>query len=367
MPHKVDEQGSVSGPHRKRGRPKKRTAKLPQSTAQGKLKRKKVRSSKTVVRTPDVLVESQISGFSLNAVEAHGKENVESVPMEKAVSEGPVPMEKAISKGPIPMEKAVGEGPIPMEKAVSEGSAPMDKAVSEGPIPVEKVVCEGHSNGSEDDQPLSTWVGKVHTRTPVDGSRLAQPHQSLPFVKKDALIWDILESREAFQKIPQNPHFQPLQHSENFRRETLAIFYMCSFADLVDKACHLKLDEPRNTIDKMFDTLAELETHGFSVEPIRSRLKEILSYREEHENLQVSSAGTRSEMEKQSALKVDLMKQKAELEKSLSQVVAKLESKEKDIASLQSSVDEMNERLGHLSRDYEALICKPFEPPVQNV
>ncbi|VFQ97132.1 unnamed protein product, partial [Cuscuta campestris] len=90
MPHKVDEQGSVSGPHRKRGRPKKRTAKLPQSTAQG---------------------------FSLNAVEAHGKENVESVPMEKAVSEGPIPMEKAVGEGPIPMEKAVGEGPIPMEKA----------------------------------------------------------------------------------------------------------------------------------------------------------------------------------------------------------------------------------------------------------
>ncbi|RAL49921.1 hypothetical protein DM860_002212 [Cuscuta australis] len=264
---------------------------------------------------------------------------------------------------------------VPMEKVVSEGPVAMEKVFSEGPVAMEKVVSEGHNNGSEDDQPLTSWVGKVHTPTPpLDGSTLSpQPPpqgglcQSWPFVKKDSFLWDRIESREAFQKIPQNPHFQPLQHSEDFCRETLAICYMGTFADLVDKACNLKLDEPRNSIEKMLDTLVELESHGFNVEPISRRLKEILSYRDNQENLQDLSAGTHSKMENQKTLKADMMKQKSELEKCLSQVASKMESNENNIASLQSTMDEISKELEHLSRDYEALICKPFEPPVQNV
>ncbi|VFQ90737.1 unnamed protein product [Cuscuta campestris] len=314
------------------------------------------------------------------------EENVDSVPMEKVVSEGPVAMEKVVSEGPvgmekvvskgrIPIEKVVSEGPIAMEKVVSKGPVAMEKVFSEGPVAMEKVVSEGHNNGSEDDQPLTSWVGKVHTPTPpLDGSTLSpQPPpqgglcQSWPFVKKDSFLWDRIESREAFQKIAQNPHFQPLQHSEDFCRETLAICYMGTFADLVDKACNLKLDEPRNTIEKMLDTLVELESHGFNVEPISRRLKEILSYRDHQENLQDLSAGTHSKMENQKTLKADMMKQKSELEECLYQVVSKMESNENNIASLQSTMDEISKELEHLSRDYEALICKPFEPLVKNV
>ncbi|CAH9082573.1 unnamed protein product [Cuscuta epithymum] len=321
----VNEQGSVSGPHRKKGRPSKYKAKRPQPIAQeGTPNRKRGRPPKALVETPDLQIEYQVPA----AIETRGEENVGSVGMEKI----------------------------------------------------------GHEDSSNvsDDQPLSTWVGKVHTVTDVDGSTsngergtesgeksaeqnpngkvttASELHQSLPFVKKDTRLWNIIESREAFQKIPQNPHFRPLEHVEDFRREAQAFFYMGTFTDIVDKACKLEVDGPRSTIDGMLATLVELESHGFNVAPIRGRLNEVLSYKDKLESLQALSKESCDEMEKLKMDKEELMKQKAELEKGLSQVVSRIESKDNDIASAQSRMDETSEKTRHLRQDLDALTRKPF-------
>ncbi|CAH9132565.1 unnamed protein product [Cuscuta epithymum] len=321
----VNEQGSVSGPHRKKGRPSKYKAKRPQPIAQeGTPNRKRGRPPKALVETPDVHIEYQVPA----AIETRGEENVGSVGMEKI----------------------------------------------------------GHEDSSNvsDDQPLSTWVGKVHTVTDVDGSTsngergtesgeksaeqnpngkvttASELHQSLPFVKKDTRLWNIIESREAFHKIPQNPHFRPLEHVEDFRREAQAFFYMGTFTDIVDKACKLEVDGPRSTIDGMLATLVELESHGFNVAPIRGRLNEVLSYKDKLESLQALSKESCDEMEKLNMDKEELMKQKAELEKGLSQVVSRIESKDNDIAFAQSRMDETREKTRHLRQDLDALTRKPF-------
>ncbi|CAH9112723.1 unnamed protein product [Cuscuta europaea] len=325
----VNERGSVSGPHRKKGRPVKSQAKRPQPIAQeGTPNRKRGRPPKALVETPDVQIEYQVPKHTQDTIETRGKENVGSVGMEKI----------------------------------------------------------GHADSSNvsDDQPLSTWVGKVYTPTDVDGSasngergtesgeKSAEPtpdgkvttasdlHQSLPFVKKDTLLWKIIESREAFKKIPQNPHFRPLEHVEDFRREAQAFFYMGTFTDIVDKACKLEVDGPRSTIDGMLDTLVELESHGFNVAPIHGRLNEVLSYKDKLESLEALSKETCNEIEKLKMDKVELMKQKAELEKGLSQVVSRIESKDHDIASAQSRMDETSEKTRHLRQDLDALTRKPF-------
>lgn len=190
--------------------------------------------------------------------------------------------------------------------------------------------------------------------------------QSLPFVK-NTLIWATIESMDVFQKIPQKPHFRPLEHSKDSSREGLAIGYMVTFSSIVDKACRLVFDDPRSTIDEMLDTLQDLESHGFDVEPVRRRLNEMLSFKDKHENLEGWLTKTQSEIGKQNMEKEkveeevdDLKKQIAKLEKKLSQAVSRKEAKEDGISSLRSRMDEISEEIRNLRCDYEALTCKPF-------
>nr|GME14186.1 DUF724 domain-containing protein 6-like isoform X3 [Ipomoea batatas] len=264
-------------------------------------------------------------------------------------------------------------------------------------IAVEKVIAEVPSNGFED-QPLSKWIEEMHPPTAVDGSRSqarnVEQHsearekskeivvrnpaigngevtqssdlQSLPFVK-NTLLWATIESMDVFQKIPQKPHFRPLEQSKDSSREGLAIGYMVTFSSIVDKACRLVFDDPRSTIDEMLDTLRDLESHGFDVEPVRGRLNEMLSFKDKQENLEGLLTETQGEIGKQNMEKAkieeevdDLKKQIAKLEKKLSQAMSRKGTKEDDIASLRHRMGEISEEIRNLRCDYEALTSKPF-------
>ncbi|XP_031099549.1 DUF724 domain-containing protein 6 isoform X3 [Ipomoea triloba] len=264
-------------------------------------------------------------------------------------------------------------------------------------IAVEKVIAEVPSNGFED-QPLSKWIEEMHPPTAVDGSRSqvrnVEQHsearekskeivvrnpaigngevtpssdlQSLPFVK-NTLLWATIESMDVFQKIPQKPHFRPLEQSKDSSREGLAIGYMVTFSSIVDKACRLVFDDPRSTIDEMLDTLRDLESHGFDVEPVRGRLNEMLSFKDKQENLEGLLTETQGEIGKQNMEKAkieeevdDLKKHIAKLEKKLSQAMSRKGTKEDDIASLRHRMGEISEEIRNLRCDYEALTSKPF-------
>ncbi|KAG4187737.1 hypothetical protein ERO13_A08G120300v2 [Gossypium hirsutum] len=148
----------------------------------------------------------------------------------------------------------------------------------------------GISDLNEDDQPLSTWIGGIHSSgdeesrlssgrlvngwneekglvdVPIEshaidatGRSPLDSDQSLPFVKKSP-IWRTIESLDVFQIVPQKPHFQPLAESREEFREGSAIGIMVTFASLFDKISMLHFDDPRNTFDSISEGLDDLES-----------------------------------------------------------------------------------------------------------
>ncbi|KAE8664904.1 NFU domain protein 1 [Hibiscus syriacus] len=171
----------------------------------------------------------------------------------------------------------------------------------------------GISDMVEDDQPLSTWIGGMHTsgdeESRLHSARLVNGwneekglvdvpiesltidasdrsslinDQSLPFVKRSP-VWRTIESMDIFLIVPQNPHFLPLAESKEEFREGSAIGIMVTFASLFEKISMLHFDEPRDTFDSISESLSDLEKHGFDVTMLQCRLNKLLSIKERHD------------------------------------------------------------------------------------
>ncbi|XP_051141779.1 DUF724 domain-containing protein 7-like isoform X3 [Andrographis paniculata] len=195
---------------------------------------------------------------------------------------------------------------------------------------LEHLGCEAPGN-ELDDEPLSKWIEGMHSSFLIDGSRpppvstvdkfmengkkkgnddvvveniekqpksdtgasdLADTEdsigqseaQNLPFIKT-AFIWKTIESMDVFQRIPQKPHFKPLENCNESSREGMAVGYMVTFSSVVEKTCRLQLDDPKCVIDDILGTLAELERHGFEVKIVRDRANELLAVKDKQEKL----------------------------------------------------------------------------------
>lgn len=207
------------------------------------------------------------------------------------------------------------------------------------------------------------------TQAPIDngsGGTLSTEIQRLPFVKS-TVLWATVESMDVFQRIPQKPHFQPLEHVKESYREGLAIGYMVTFSSLVDRSCKLQLDDPRSTIDEILGTLDELRGHGFDVQQIQDRLNEMLLLKDKHKTLELQSAEIDSEMVKHNMEKTEvdeeieeMKKQIAELEEKLSVATSKKDAKDLEIASLQSKMDDIRGEIRSSLSGYEDLVSKPL-------
>ncbi|KAJ8898999.1 hypothetical protein K2173_008822 [Erythroxylum novogranatense] len=166
-------------------------------------------------------------------------------------------------------------------------------------------------NVVDDDQPLSMWFGGMHSSTNVgnsvssarsangwsdtrdrqadismegsvnDGRSNSMPESNLclPFVKKST-IWKAIEAIEAFQIIPQNPHFEPLAECKEEYREGTAIGYMVTFTSLFEKVSLLQFNDPRNIFESTLESLLGLEKHGFDVAILKDRVSKLLSIKE---------------------------------------------------------------------------------------
>ncbi|KAF5182140.1 hypothetical protein FRX31_028269 [Thalictrum thalictroides] len=151
-------------------------------------------------------------------------------------------------------------------------------------------------------------------------------HNNWPFTKSYSL-WKDVESREVFQRIPQQPHFYPLQELNEFLREGQAFGLMLSFADMVDKLSKAQFDEPRSAFDSKLDTLIRFEALGFNVERVRARIKEFIRLKDD----QVKLGGT------------------------LQQFEEKVSKEKHEEDSLQSKINELDEKLGKLNESFDQM------------
>ncbi|GAB2241206.1 hypothetical protein Droror1_Dr00017981 [Drosera rotundifolia] len=195
---------------------------------------------------------------------------------------------------------------------------------------------------------------------------IAVDHQNMPF-DKSTLVWKTIQSMEVFRVLPQRPHFLPLYNCKEETREGLAIGNMVTFAGLVEKVSKFQLDDPRTILDSSMETLADLEKHGFNVEVVRARLKQLISIKrmqEEHlnsrleiENQIVDRTLKRTKIQEEIS-KID--KKIAELQEKRSTAVASEERKTSELHALESSVVDINASIECSRAKFERVASSPW-------
>ncbi|KAJ6796087.1 Uncharacterized protein M6B38_221855 [Iris pallida] len=133
---------------------------------------------------------------------------------------------------------------------------------------------------------LNNTVGPLAKRAPSK-----QASEPLPFEKRSS-TWDLIESMEVFSRMPQQPHFCPLNQQCKELREGLAIGLMVTFSNSANSIALLRITDSRNKFDERLKVLLQLQAHGFDVEHIRSRITELLRMKDDLEHVMVK----RSEM-----------------------------------------------------------------------
>ncbi|TYJ22596.1 hypothetical protein E1A91_A08G136200v1 [Gossypium mustelinum] len=258
----------------------------------------------------------------------------------------------------------------------------------------------GISDMNEDDQPLSTWIGGIHSSgdeesrlssgrlvngwneekglvdVPIEshaidatGRSPLDSDQSLPFVKKSP-IWRTIESLDVFQIVPQKPHFQPLAESREEFREGSAIGIMVTFASLFDKISMLHFDDPRNTFDSISEGLDDLEKHGFDVSLLRRRVNKLLSIKEGHsQHLGEKENAEREIMENTKGItKFDeemeeIEKKIAQLQEQHSSIKSEKETKSLKVGSLKLHADILNKLIQNAPHEFKKIATASWKLP----
>ncbi|KAL2540409.1 DUF724 domain-containing protein 6 [Abeliophyllum distichum] len=249
-----------------------------------------------------------------------------------------------------------------------------------------KVIAEVPGN-KLDDEPLSKWIEGTQTSTAFDGSEVSptrtaeqcietskkhneivvpSEQQSLPFVK-NTMLWKTIESMEVFQRMPQNPHFQPLESFKESSREGLAIGFMVTFSSVVDKASRLHFNDPKSITDDILETLADLERHGFDVRAVRDRITGLTLVKERQEQL-MGQLGEINGQIVEHNLEINKMdeeigeinRQIRNLQEKLSVARSAKETKNREIVSLQSKQQEVKESIKNVECDFEGLAGAPL-------
>ncbi|XP_022757796.1 DUF724 domain-containing protein 2-like isoform X5 [Durio zibethinus] len=259
----------------------------------------------------------------------------------------------------------------------------------------------GISNTADEDQPLSTWIGGIHSsgdeesrlssdkhvngwndereglvEVPVEslaidarGRRPLDDDRSLPFVKKSP-VWRTIESMDVFQIVPQKPHFQPLNENREEFREGSAIGIMVTFAGLFEKISMLHFDDPRYTFDSILESLNDLEKHGFDVTLLRCRVNELLSIKEAQGQHQEKRKNAEREMIENTKEITKLDEEMEEIEKKITHLQErhtsiKLEKEIKNVkvGNLKSDVEVLNELIQKSSRDFKKIATAPWRFP----
>ncbi|XP_076960618.1 DUF724 domain-containing protein 2-like [Bidens hawaiensis] len=226
---------------------------------------------------------------------------------------------------------------------------------------------DGHEVSTEiNEQPLSSLKRSSCSSSKNEATVTSGPETNTdyqkdwPFIKRSPL-WAMTESYPS-----QKPHFLPLKKMRKDYREGLAIGHLTTYANLVKMVSDKGL-QPKDSVDTInahLETLGVLQTHGFDVDLIRGRLKELLSLKSkagEHEN-------ARKEVEKELEVcyheKSLLKEERGELEvqmrvlKELMDNNAAMEKvKEEEIVRLKSKLDLVS---GDWEDAFEKLVGSPL-------
>ncbi|KAK2651553.1 hypothetical protein Ddye_011409 [Dipteronia dyeriana] len=95
-----------------------------------------------------------------------------------------------------------------------------------------------------------------------------------------------VQSLEEFQLMPQKPHFSPLDECEAVFREGLVLKHMMTLVNVVKETSKLQVNASGSIMNALLKCLPELESHGFEIKDVRSRLLEMQTTKKSREHLQ---------------------------------------------------------------------------------
>jgi hypothetical protein len=184
-----------------------------------------------------------------------------------------------------------------------------------------------------------------------------------PFMKCSPL-WKTLESMDAFKRIPQNPHFSNLSNCEEQFREGLAIGCMVTFANTVDRISKLKISDPTSLVERYFETLAELENHGFNVEMYKACLKELIAKKVRDNQLQEESKKVVGELATRRLVMKEIENEIIEIEAKIEEhkqqhedIIAKKEKMDKELSNLEMQKDKIGEDINNIRLKFENMVA----------
>ncbi|KAL1542623.1 DUF724 domain-containing protein 3-like isoform X1 [Salvia divinorum] len=190
---------------------------------------------------------------------------------------------------------------------------------------------------------------------------LSEP-EKLPF-EKNTILWKTIESIQVFQRLPQKPHFQPLENFRESSREGLAIGYMVTFSSIVERASKLQLTDPVSIMEDIMDTLTDLEKQGFEVRPIQDCISELLAIKGKQEKLANDAETLKGQITGHSDTKARLERDIEEinehikkLQRKHSQAESAKEREEEEMAFLQVRLRETKDSIKTVKNDFEGKV-----------
>lgn len=229
-----------------------------------------------------------------------------------------------------------------------------------------------------DDEPLSMWLEPPKTSDATSASQGRKVDQQcitncsqdivirsslcnddiLPFAKS-SLLWKAIESMQVFLLFPQNPHFRTLFSKRESSREGLAIALMVDFVNVVEKTSTLQPDGPKCIIEETLETLRELEDNGFDVDVVRDRVEQLLLTKDKREELEAKAKEGTDQIEQEKV--EDLDNHIRLLREELALALSTKEQKDSIVAQLESTVNDINDRIRNVDLEFKALVASPWQ------
>ncbi|KAF5190429.1 hypothetical protein FRX31_019992 [Thalictrum thalictroides] len=177
---------------------------------------------------------------------------------------------------------------------------------------------------------------------------------------KTSPVWGVLESMEVFKLVPQNPHFCPLEKDHEELREGIAIGHMINFANLMERTCKIDIDDPRSNIEMKLLALSSFEELGFTVEPIRSGLEELVkikdSYHQFGDRLKASDEMINNERHQSD----ETQKSITRLNMELQALLIEKERKISEVAELQMTAEAIDGMVEGTRLDFYGVVTAPW-------
>ncbi|KAJ9552492.1 hypothetical protein OSB04_016537 [Centaurea solstitialis] len=221
-------------------------------------------------------------------------------------------------------------------------------------IPPNKETCEAEASSQK------------RKRGGDENPAVVEYQQEWPFIKQSPM-WATIESLELYQNPPQKPHFSPLNTVKEDSREGLAIAQLVTFANVVQRTSPLKMDDHDHMIHDRFETLVELESHGFDVDALRARLNELLSAKAQVRELNDKLKQVKEDLRNQNLEKSQIEEEIGQLQGEMLDLQEKLlvsedkkNMKDKEIKMLQSKLHLLANQITPLEAEFKKIVASPL-------